>query len=62
MNLISSQRGVAVRLDPHPGHGVVEDLVVLDEAQTCRIKNSRIRRTSTLNTRHKQSEKHRPEL
>ncbi len=35
MNLISSQRGVAVCLDPHPGHGVIEDLIVLDEPKTC---------------------------
>lgn len=34
MNLVPPQRGVAVRLDPHPGHGVVKDLIVLDEAQT----------------------------
>lgn len=38
MNLVSPQCGVAVRLDPHPGHGIVEDLIVLDEAQTCYIK------------------------
>lgn len=40
MNLISSQCGVAVRLDPHPGHGIVKDLIVLDEAQTCVIKTA----------------------
>lgn len=38
VNLISSQSGVAVRLDPHPRHGVVKDLIVLDEAQTCYFK------------------------
>lgn len=38
VNLVSSQRGVAVRLDPHPRHGVVKDLVVLDEAKTCWVK------------------------
>lgn len=38
MNLIPPQRGVAVRLDPHPGHGVVKDFIVLDKAQTCEIK------------------------
>lgn len=39
VNLVSSQRGVAVRLDPHPGHGVVKDLIVLDEAQACKVKD-----------------------
>lgn len=38
VNLISSQCGVAVRLDPHPRHGIVKDLIVLDEAQTCYIR------------------------
>lgn len=38
VNLVSSQRGVAVRLDPHPRHGVVKDLIVLDEAKTCWVK------------------------
>ena len=33
VDLVPPQRGVAVRLDPHARHGVVEDLVVLDEAQ-----------------------------
>ena len=28
MDLVAPQRGVAVRLNPHAGHGVVEDLVV----------------------------------
>lgn len=41
VNLVSSQRGVAVRLDPHPRHGVVKDLVVLDEAQTCWVKKKK---------------------
>ena len=36
MDLVPAQCGVAVRLDPHSGHGVVEDLVVLDEAQALR--------------------------
>lgn len=35
MDLISSQSGVAVRFDPHSRHGVIEDLIVLDEAETC---------------------------
>lgn len=35
VDLIPPQRRVAVRLDPHSRHGVVEDLVVLYEAQTC---------------------------
>lgn len=39
MNLVSSQRGVAVSLDPHPRHGIIKDLIVLDEAQTCCIKH-----------------------
>lgn len=34
VNLVAPQRGVAVRLDPHARHGIVEDFVVLDEAQT----------------------------
>lgn len=38
MNLISSQGRVAVRLDPHPSHGVVKDLIVLNEAQTWYVK------------------------
>lgn len=38
MDLVPPQRGVAVRLDPHARHGVVKDLVVLDEAQTCQEK------------------------
>ena len=33
MNLIEPEHGVAVRLDPDARHGVVEDLVVLDDAQ-----------------------------
>lgn len=32
MNLISSQCGVAVSLDPYPSHGIVKDLIVLNEA------------------------------
>lgn len=35
VDLISSQCGVAVCLDPHPCHGIIKDLVVLNEAQTC---------------------------
>lgn len=35
VDLIPSQRGVAVRLDPHARHGVVKDLIVFNEAQTC---------------------------
>lgn len=34
VDLVASQRGVAVRLNPHARHGVVEDLIVLDETQT----------------------------
>lgn len=34
VDLVPPQGGVAVCLDPHPGHGVVKDLIVLDEAQT----------------------------
>lgn len=33
VDLIPPQGGVAVRLDPHSGHGVVEDLIVLNETQ-----------------------------
>lgn len=33
VDLIPPQGGVAVRLDPHSSHGVVKDLIVLDEAQ-----------------------------
>ena len=33
VNLVVSQHGVTVRLDPHPSHGVVEYLIVLDHAQ-----------------------------
>lgn len=33
MDLIPSQGGVAVCLDPHSGHGVVKDFIVLDETQ-----------------------------
>lgn len=33
VDLIPPQGGVAVRFDPHSGHGVVKDLIVLDEAQ-----------------------------
>lgn len=33
VDLIPPQGGVAVRLDPHSCHGVVKDLIVLDEAQ-----------------------------
>lgn len=65
MNLVSSQCGVAVRLDPHPGHGVVEDLIVLDEAQTCYcIYNSRIRLQVhiLLSQTEWQCEKYKPEL
>ena len=32
MDLVPPQPGIAVQLDPHPCHGVVEDLV-LDEAE-----------------------------
>lgn len=35
VDLISSQCGVAVCLDPHSCHGIIKDLVVLNEAQTC---------------------------
>lgn len=35
VDLISSQCGVAVGLDPHSCHGIIKDLVVLNEAQTC---------------------------
>lgn len=34
VDLISSQCGVAVCLDPHSCHGIIKDLVVLNEAQT----------------------------
>ena len=34
VDLVASQRGVAVSLNPHARHGVVEDLIVLDETQT----------------------------
>lgn len=34
MDLVPPQRWVAVCLDPHASHGVVKDLIVLDEAQT----------------------------
>ena len=47
MNLIPPQRGVAVRLDPHPGHGVVKDFIVLDEAQTCEIKQQDVQCKNT---------------
>lgn len=33
MDLIPSQGGVAVCLDPHSCHGVVKDFIVLDETQ-----------------------------
>ena len=33
MDLVHAQHRVAVGLDPHARHGVVEDLVVLDDAQ-----------------------------
>lgn len=39
VDLVSSQRGVAVCLDPHARHSIVKDLVVLNEAQTCWVKN-----------------------
>lgn len=38
MDLVPPQCGVTVRLDPHASHGVVKDLVVLDEAQTWKQK------------------------
>ncbi len=33
MDFIPAQRGVAVRLNPHPRHGIIKDLIVLDETQ-----------------------------
>lgn len=41
MDLVPPQRGVTVRLDPHASHGVVKDLIVLDEAQTWQQKTIR---------------------
>lgn len=33
MDLIPAQRGVAVCLNPHPRHGIIKDLIVLDKTQ-----------------------------
>lgn len=33
MDFIPAQRGVAVRLNPHPRHGIIKDLIVLNETQ-----------------------------
>lgn len=46
MDLVSPQGGVAVRLDPHSSHGIVKDLIVLDETQTCLKKKENISSTS----------------
>lgn len=40
VDLVSPQRGVAVRLDPDTGHGIVKDLIVFNKAQTCRISHN----------------------
>lgn len=32
VDLVSAERGVAVGLDPNPGHGVVKDLIVFNKA------------------------------
>lgn len=47
MYLVAPQCGVAVRLDPHASHGVVKDLVVLDEAQACGVEVGGVRRSRT---------------
>lgn len=32
VDFVPPQRGVAIRFYPHPRHGVIEDLIVLNEA------------------------------
>ena len=36
VDLVPAQCGIAVGLDPHPSHGIVKDLIVLDESQAWR--------------------------
>lgn len=62
VNLISSQSGVAVRLDPHSRHGVVKDLIVLDEAQTCYFKQQDLWARTHERQPENHFEKHKPEL
>lgn len=49
MNFVASQYWVAVRLDPDPSHGIVKDLIALNDAQPTIVnQNSTILSTPDL--------------